>query len=111
MITAAQLYWITRLDGLCILFGVCAWLALLASLFFLTSVYGDGREEHKRAVLVAFGCTTVFVFLAIFTPTTKEAAAIYLIPKIANNEKVKEIPSKFLSLADEWLEELRPKKK
>ena len=35
--------------------------------------------------------------------------AIKVIPLVANDETVQELPSKVVELADEWLDELRPK--
>ena len=47
----------------------------------------------------------------IFIPTTKEMCAIKIIPRVVNNEKVQELPEKFVELANEWVEELKPKQK
>jgi len=44
-------------------------------------------------------------------PTTKQAAAIIVLPKIINNAKVQELPDKLLGLAEAWMEELKPKAK
>jgi hypothetical protein len=47
--------------------------------------------------------------LNILVPTTKEAAAIYLLPKIVNNENISHIPNKALDVLnnkfDLWIEE------
>lgn len=47
---------------------------------------------------------------ACLTPSTKEMCAIKVIPVIANNEGVQELPNKVVELANEWMEELKPKK-
>ena len=51
---------------------------------------------------------------AAFTPTTKQACIIYVLPKIANNEQVQQVPQKLLDIAnrqlDEWVKEYTPKK-
>jgi hypothetical protein len=48
-------------------------------------------------------------------PTSKQAAAIYLLPKIANNEQVQQIPGKTMDLLngklDQWLDDMRGKEK
>ena len=45
----------------------------------------------------------------MFVPTTKEMCAIKLVPMIANDEQVQELPNKVVDLANEWLDELKPK--
>jgi len=46
----------------------------------------------------------------ILMPSSKQAAAIYLIPKIVNNEDVQNLPGKLGQIAhgklDEWIEDL-----
>ena len=63
----------------------------------------------------AFGCVASTVAVACpvleaLIPTTREAAAIVMVPAIANNEKVQTVGNKLYDLAAEWLDELRPKK-
>ena len=43
-------------------------------------------------------------------PTTKEMAAIIVIPKVANNEKIQELGDGIYQLANDWLKEISPKK-
>ena len=43
------------------------------------------------------------------TPSSKTAAAMFVIPAIANNENVKKVASGIYDLAVEWMEELKPK--
>lgn len=45
-----------------------------------------------------------------FIPSTKEMAAIIVLPKIVNNEKVQDAGNKLFDLAVEWLEDLKPGK-
>ena len=42
---------------------------------------------------------------ATLVPSTKEFAAIYLIPKIANNEQVQKVPDNLLKLLNAKLED------
>lgn len=63
----------------------------------------------------AFGCvaltmSVVCSVLDALIPTTREMAAIVMVPAIANNEKVQTVGNKLYDLAAEWLDELRPKK-
>jgi hypothetical protein len=47
--------------------------------------------------------------LLVFTPTLKEAAVIYLLPKVVNNEQVQELPENALKLLNgkmnQWMDE------
>jgi len=56
----------------------------------------------------------LFVLLAILIPTTKQACIIYVLPKIANNEQIQQIPQKLLDIGnkalDEWIKEYTPTK-
>lgn len=118
-ITSASVYWITRLDSLK---DVVSILSIISAIgVFFGVLFGpmildccNGETMNPKVfwkwvkVLGCIGLGSALVYA--ISPTSKEAAAIYLIPKIANNEKVQAIPSKLLTLADEWMEELRPKK-
>lgn len=56
--------------------------------------------------------TGIFILLSIFTPTTKEFAVIYLVPKIVNNEQIQGIASDGLQCMkkqmEAWLNEKLP---
>ena len=118
MITQTQMYWITRLDPIT---------TLLAGISFITAVVGStatvvgaamrfgsldsdckniGRSMAKCG-LCALALTVVSVIGKVFVPTTKEMAAILVVPKIVNNEKLQDAGSKLYDLAVEWMEERR----
>ena len=40
----------------------------------------------------------MIVLMAIFCPNTRQAAAIYLLPKIANNKSMQKLPSQTANL-------------
>ncbi len=54
-------------------------------------------------------CVVIAELIRVFTPTTKEMAAIIVIPAIVNNQDIKELGGEIPKLAREWLEEFRPK--
>lgn len=63
----------------------------------------------------ASGCVTLTVaitcsVLETLIPTTREMAAIVMVPAIVNNEKVQLVGNRLYDLAAEWLDELKPKK-
>jgi len=57
-------------------------------------------------VAVAILVATVVTFI----PTTKQMAAIMIVPRLANSERVQNIGNKVYDLAVEWMEELKPTK-
>lgn len=119
MITSAQLYWLTRLDNICNTSAVLA-VIFTAALIVVTVPYvimqadGYSNEDATCSVLSALIKKFLVTFVlslstAIFTPTTKEMAAILVIPQIANSEKVQAVGGKLYDLAVEWMDELKPK--
>lgn len=126
MITKSFIYWFTRLDHLHIfcngLSSICCvllFISLIAVSFtwFIKTISIDENNaklfssifNSMKKALVAI-CIACFSFncLIAFLPTTKEMAAIYVIPKIANNESLQSIGSEMMDLAKEWLKELHP---
>lgn len=51
----------------------------------------------------------ISMFLAIFVPTTKQAALIYITPKVVNNEVIENVPE-ITKLGTEYLKELLKEK-
>ena len=64
----------------------------------------------KQACLIVFICIAMTTFL----PTTKQAAVIWLVPAIANNQTVQEttdeVATVLRGLVKDWAEEFKPKK-
>lgn len=122
MITSAQIYWITRLTYLNFLFGVPGTICTLGSFVCLLvaamlggSAGGDESEIEFSKIWFKYGFRSgvigiILMGISCFIPTTKEMAAILLIPKVANNEQIQKLPGNILTLANEWLEELKPEK-
>ena len=119
--TWQMVYWITRLDAIRnVSIGVAISLAITVIVLFIVgfSYCGDNtstQEDKKiqrqyRRVAARCVCPLVFLlFLITFIPSTKEACAIYLIPKIVNNEQVQKVPENALKLLnakfEEWIDE------
>jgi len=63
-------------------------------------------QKIRKTAMVIFIPTILF---SIFIPSSKMMAAMYLLPKIAGNEQVQQIPSKVLKALnfklDEWVED------
>lgn len=110
MITSWDIYWVTRLDAVC---GFIEVVLILVGILFLVSplifmAFDDGSLDIKyfwRGLKICVVTVLFFLFAGIFIPSTKEVAAIYLIPKIANNEQVQKIPDNAAKLLNAKLEE------
>ena len=114
--TSSLVYWITRLDAIQ---NVCECVAI--GMVFITlgyiivriyeAVEGETENFRKLCKLFRVGVVLLVIFsiLATFIPSTKEAAAIYMLPKIANNEDVQEIPANVAKILNqklrEWLDD------
>jgi hypothetical protein len=65
----------------------------------------------SKTILVGF---ILSLMVAVFIPSTKEYVAIYLIPKIVNNEQVQQIPEKAMTILNsklnEWITDQHKKK-
>ena len=110
-ITTMQMYWLVMLDnltgGFCAILGICC-------LFFVLGIPMLGAIDRenlffpiaKKVIVIA----AVSLLGLVFTPSTKQMAAIMIVPKIANSEKVQTIGNKVYDLAVEWMKELAPNK-
>jgi hypothetical protein len=69
--------------------------------------YPMNKLNSIKKILVSV--TIVVLLIMAFAPSSKQAALIYLFPKIVNNEKINHIPDKILDLVnkqlDEWTKE------
>ena len=126
MITGWEIYWFTRLDPLRGLTGMTAVMGLILSvLMFLLypafcDIFEHDDEKRKKSLtwtarlqVAVFSATVLCAFAHALMPTTKEMAAIKVIPMIANSEsmqKLGDVGDNMLDLANEWLRELKPKK-
>ena len=71
------------------------------------------RLAAKKSVAVSAVCVTVAITVnlaASFVPTTKEMAAIMVVPRIANSQSVSDVAEGIVELAKAWMVELRPAK-
>lgn len=99
------------------------------ALFVIRFIYMADESEVSKTLadfcknnIMKFLKITVFLILFVnfltfvgkILPTTKQMAAIIVIPKIINNEKIQQIPEKFLDLGnsylDEWIDEFNKRK-
>lgn len=117
MITPSTIYWLTRLDAMK---DLTVSLLLISLLLGATGLVGFVASTVSEGELTnLFGrrfCRTVLaMFIAAllgmtFLPTTKEMAAIIVVPRIANSENIQQLGDGIVNLAQEWMKELAPKK-
>ena len=113
--TGIEIYWLLMLDNirdlLCILVTVGAISAAIAGVLIGVNIFeGDISPKWIIVPLVILTILVLGSFILALTPTTKQMATILVAPKIINNEQVQQIPDRVIGLANEWLEELSPKK-
>lgn len=125
VVTPCQMYWLTRCDSLCgLLKGLVIFGALLFAILaiFLIGAWVASVEEPNNsraregvrklcigleaAFAFTIACATCYALL----PTTKEMAAIIVVPRVANSQTVGDLAGGVVTLAREWMQELRPKK-
>ena len=117
MITTGMMYWLTRLDyinttAMVILVATIMDILLLGIGFLCalseTTVDDENKKDVKKWFKRLFAILGLSSAVAIFTPTTKEMAAIYIIPAVAQNEDVakmvKDVPS-IMQLGTQWVKE------
>lgn len=124
MITTTQMYWLTRLDGFkCVLEAPACVITAIAAIWAIAGIAhllaawewhdeGDIRDAFRKLKIVgalSFVTFLLFTFSA-FIPSTREMAAIIIVPKIANSEKVQQVGNKLYDLAVEWMGALKPNK-
>ena len=116
-ITSTTIYLITRLDSIG---KLLTWASILAALLFiLLLVFFSAEKTQGDAKTAKTAVRTCRVFLIasvslavlnVLTPTTKEMAAIVVIPKVANSEAVQGLGNGLVDLARQWMAELSPAK-
>lgn len=110
-----ELYWITRLDGLCTLFGVLIGISVLAA--FITSIYiGISSDECsevnwkgvRKSLTISCLCFIVSFIAEILTPSTKQAYLIYglggTVDYLKENPTAKQLPDKCIKALDKWID-------
>lgn len=120
MITESTIYWVTRLTylqrALLITGGVFSvifiiWLFICFIIKYNTESSkkaGEYAAIHLKRVFPLFILSLIMFIGGLFVPTTKEMCAIKVIPIIANDKQVQELPQKAIELANEWINELKP---
>ena len=118
-ITPETIYWVTRLDAVKDALGasviVCIFIFVLS--LGVSGLAGNDLEDHPvlrtlfaMGIVIGLLGAPVAGIATTFIPTSKEYAAMLVVPRVANNETVQELGSKVVDLAAEWLDALKPAK-
>ena len=119
-IEPSTIYWIGQCDCIraaCVPITVVGVILAVISIALTIGCFCDRsipRPLSWMGVMLSSFLTVAFIFGIlgqVFIPTSKTVASMYVIPTIANNEKVKEAGNQIYALAVEWMEELRPESK
>ena len=118
IVTESQMYWLTRMNYICGFEYALGILLLIVSLVFLINFSYARYEEVEKgkkkfnkwifSSVMGVVLSILTILGAVLTPSTKEMAAIKVVPLIVNDEKVRELPNKVVDLANEWLDQLKP---
>ena len=73
------------------------------------------EKVRTRVFHIGIPLASLLLLVVCLVPNTKEAVAIYLLPKIANNEQVQQLPDKAMQFMngklDEWLKDMQKSEK
>lgn len=109
------IYIIGIVDGLKFFSTILAGVAFIVIILGYFFIYLDTHPNYDEYIEVfnrikhLFIIPIFFAILAGFTPNSRTIAAMYLVPKLINNEQVNQFPDKALKLLnnklDEWIQE------
>ena len=130
-----QLYWIMKLDSIrmfleglatgIVVIGILGSIACVIALIVSAVSSAEGDDSSAEAASRISKSTRPFPFAVLpfaitlffchaLIPSTKQMAAIVVIPQVVNavstSETIQKLPGKILNLADEWVNEVSPKK-
>ena len=111
MITPMQMYWLLKLDDIIVISLVILVLTFFGFVLCLVgAIIYKGEEsfeceynKFKTGRNILFWFVLFFGSIAMVLPSTKQMAAIYVVPAIVNNERVQNIGSKTLDISEDLL--------
>jgi hypothetical protein len=119
--TSWEMFWLLKLDVLDDVFlglGLVFIFVPIIIIGIINGCYEGNSEKSPKAIklwkllFVTLPLGFLLAFSSAFIPSTKEMAAIIVVPKmitaIDKNEQLKKMPDKLINLADEWITKLTP---
>lgn len=114
-ISPIEVYFILQLDSIrnttgSLLFIIGLLTAISAVVFFLSfdDCFGsDGtvRALTKKLCTISLSLFSVLLLVQAFIPSTKQMAAVLILPQVVNNEKVQQLPEDILNLVQSFIKE------
>jgi len=93
--------------------GCCAASTIVLIASIVDNWYPKYKKVYKKIIIPSILTFLLAGTIATLAPSTKQMCAIYLIPKIANNEKIQNIGDKSLTLIEqkfeEWVDDITKK--
>lgn len=112
MISAWNIYWVMQLDCISSTVQWFAWMSIIAAAGLgIAHFMADGDYEWlgKRAKQ-ALVFSAAMAFISAFIPSTKTAAAMVILPAVANNQAIQHEAADLYGIAKDALRELaKPK--
>lgn len=111
--SALLMYFVVKLTTF--VAAACVTLSISALLLLILICYEIDTDD-RNTVLTDVAKWLLVTFLTslatvIFIPTTKQMAAIVVVPKIVSSDRVQGAGEKLYDLAAEWMDELHPRKR
>lgn len=119
-ITPFTIYLISRLTSIhdiaeiAFVMSTIVFIAMAAMLLIISIEQDYSCNESvlvRKLIRWPIAALIMSVLVIGLVPTTKDAAAMIVIPRIANSQTVQEIGESVVGLAKEWCEELKPDNK
>ena len=99
------MYMLTRLDPLCMFFAIACISSSICVIGSVVLAGPDRWKEFRWAIKYSVIALVISTFGTIFVPSTKEMAAIIIVPKIANSTAVQKDVPELYDLGVEWLKD------
>ena len=102
--TPEMIYWITRADAiqaLCLSISIVGGILLMIGSGLLITCIAE-KEISPKVLwsLLLWVLWFPFLLSSVLVPSTKDLALIYMVPKIANSEIVKDLPNDIQYIKD-----------
>jgi len=99
-VSAWELYWLLKLDDIRHFLISISVILASGGLFgiFIWKMEFNGKGNIKAAIISLLVVVPMLSITATLLPTTKQMAAIYVLPPIINNEKVQQVPNDLLDI-------------
>lgn len=111
-----ELYWITRLDSICIVLMFTAIISTGCLVGALITRWGEEytneeKEAAKKWIKYSLAILILSVVAKVFTPSTKDAYIIYgvgnTIDYLKSSDEAKKLPDNALKALNSYLESIR----